>query len=129
MARTDLLITRFRHENESWKRILGFFREENINLKTRLSDLLKNTKENNGDFLEQLEYFQNLFLKEDEIIRFLHEEISEQDKLLLRDLYEDGELIKEVQKKQKKIRRQLENTEREFYQLKSEFNTYLGEII
>jgi hypothetical protein len=123
------MIIQFQHENDTWRRILGFITDENINLKKRLSEILKTLNDNDSSVLDRIEYFHNCLLKDDEIIRFLYREVADQGKLLIREIYEDGELVKEVRKKQKKLRKNLEIAEQQFNKLKFEFNSYLGEIL
>ena len=126
---TDSLVDQFRHENDTWKRVLSFLKEENVILKNRLSEILQSKADCDNGFLEQVEYFQNNFLKEDEIFAFLRMEVSEQDILLIADLINKGEELKQVQKKQKQLREELENAERTFNKLKFEFNNYLSQIL
>ena len=38
---TELKLMQLRHEIDTWKRMLGFMQEENVHLKNRLSDVLK----------------------------------------------------------------------------------------
>lgn len=129
MAKGSPLINQFQHENETWKRVLEFLKDENIILKNQLSGVLPNIAEGDDGSLEKIEYFQNHFVKEDEIIRLLRIELSEQGKLLIRDTYEDGNLLKEVKNTQKKLRKEFEFAELYFNKLKYEFNDYLAEIL
>lgn len=123
------LISQFRHENEGWKRVLVFIREENINIKNRLSDIVKYMEAGEEGMLERIEYFQNCFVEEDEKIRKFLKQVEMQDKLLLRDVYKDGGLVKQVKSSQLKLRKEMEKTEREFNRLKFEFNMYLGGVL
>jgi hypothetical protein len=59
----------FEHENQAWERSLEFFKQENILLKYRLSEMVDNIEENN--FLQMAEYFQNELLMKDEILNEL----------------------------------------------------------
>src|SRR5690348_2230561 len=73
--REDLIM-----ENESWRNKLKALEDGTIRFKTRLAEILAGnfTKEQ----LEQLEYFQNRFLKMDEQIGLLRHEVREQLYLL-----------------------------------------------
>ena len=126
---SDSLVDQFRHENDTWKRVLSFLTEENVILKNRLSEILQSKDECNNEFLEQVEYFQNNFLKQDEIIGFLRMEVSEQTVSLVEALMNNPEELKQVQKKQKQLREELENAERNFNKLKVEFNNYLSQAL
>lgn len=123
------LISQFQHENDTWKRVLGFLTEENIFLKNRLSEVLRCIDDSDNSFLERIEYFQNGFLEKDKIISDLRTALMEHNKLLIRDMYEDGELLKEVKWNQKKFRKDIETAEQECNKLKFEFNNYLGQIL
>jgi hypothetical protein len=129
MPKENLILDQFMHENETWKRLLGFLEEESIMLKNRLSEVAGAMNNNDGDLLERLEDFQNYFLKEDETIKFLKKEINEEDKLLARDIYEDGNLFLELKSRQKKMRKRVVKAEQEFNKLKLNFNTFLGEYL
>ena len=118
------------HENATWKRVLGFLTEENINLKNRLSEILQNKADCDKSFLEQVEYFQNSFLKQDEVLGFLRIEVGDQEKSLLPANFPGtAEQLKEIQKKQKKLRQEFESAELLFNKLKFEFNSYLSTIL
>ena len=129
MVNADSLVDQFRYENDTWNRVLGFLKEENVILKNRLSEILQSKTDCNNGFLEQVEYFQNNFLKEDEVISFLRMEVGEQNVLLVAELVNKGEEFKQVQKKQKQLREELENAERNFNKLKFDFNNYLSLIL
>jgi hypothetical protein len=129
LLNADSLVDQFRHENDTWKRVLSFLTEENVILKNRLSEILQSKEECNNEFLEQVEYFQNYFLKQDEIIGFLRMEVSEQTVSLIEELLNNKEELKQVQKKQKQLREELENAERNFNKLKFEFNNYLSQTL
>ncbi|MEO9031649.1 MAG: hypothetical protein ABI285_00290 [Ginsengibacter sp.] len=114
-------------ESNTWKRLLDFFREENVYFKNRLSDILKESFDRN--LLDALENFQNRFIIQDELNGALRNEISELDKLLL------DEKIKEVISKPLierilgNLRENLSNSEKRFCALQLDFNKYLYENI
>jgi regulator of replication initiation timing len=54
---SDFKLKQLQYEIDSWKRLLGFMMEENIHLKIRLSEMLKNKFDNN--LLEEVEIFYN----------------------------------------------------------------------
>lgn len=121
----DGKIHQFQHETESWKRLLEFLQVENVFLKTRLAQITREDVDN--ELLEQSEYFQNQFIREDEMISVMRHDVSEQDSWLTREVFEDGAIIKEVTRRQKKLRREIEIAEQKFNKLKFEFNNYLSE--
>lgn len=121
----ELKLKQLQYEAETWKRLLGFMMDENIHLKNRLSEILKDGFDNN--LLDEVETFQSRFVKEDELIGLLRNEVAELDKLLVREAFEDGAIIKQVDRKLKKLRDNIQNAEKQFGKLKTEFNSYLSE--
>ena len=121
----ELKLKQLQYESATWKRSLGYIIEENIHLKNRLSAILKDKFAKN--LLDQLENFQSSFLKEDERISLLRNDIVEFDKLL--EISQIGKLQKEITGKLKKIRNNITSTETQFGNLKIEFNGYVSENI
>ena len=68
-----------RHELGTWQRTLNYILQENICLKNRLAELIKEGMEN--DLLEQVEYFQNQFLNKDAVIALLRQDIVHEQQL------------------------------------------------
>lgn len=114
-------------ESNTWKRLLDFFREENVRSKNRLSDILKESFDRS--LLEDLENFQSQFVKHDELINLLRNEIAELDKLLLDEEMTDGIRPAMVARKLGNLRHNLSNSERHFSELQLDFNKYLVENI
>ncbi len=123
----EMKLQQLQYESNTWKRLLGFMTEENVHLKNRLSQILK--EKFNADLLEEAEIFQSNFIKEDELIGLLRNDIAELDKLLEREIFEDGNSVKEVKRKLQKIRSNMEIAEKQFGTLKSGFNSYFFENI
>ncbi len=120
-------ILQYRHESDTWKRHLQFIQQENNHLKNRLSQVLQT--DTNHEFLERAEYFQNKFIAEDDTVNMLRQDIHELDILIARESQEDGALIRELQKKLKKMHKDMDIVEKQFSKLKSDFNLYLSESI
>ena len=116
-----------KYECDTWKRQLCFMLEENIWLKTRLSEILKDGIDDN--LLDQIENFQSRSIREDDIIVLLRNEIAGLDKLVEREMFEDGIIMKRVDSKIKSLRHNITAAERDFSKLKSEFNSYILENI
>ncbi|HSQ44858.1 MAG TPA: hypothetical protein VLM16_07660 [Ginsengibacter sp.] len=117
-------INQLQIEVNTWKRLLNFFKEENVYLKNRLSDILKNGFERK--FLDEFENFQTKFVKQDEVISLLRNDTAELDKLL-NNYLNDGIIDESVDKKLAHLRNNMANYERQFFQLQLNFNTYLAE--
>ena len=128
MNSAESKMKQFRHESDSWKRNLEFITQENNYLKNRLADVLR-TELADDDLLNAAEQYQNHFVMEDETIHLLRKDIADLDKLLVREVYEDGKLISDVMKKQKKMSAEMKNAVTEFNKLKFDFNNYLGEAL
>jgi hypothetical protein len=111
----------FQHENKTWGRMLDFFKQENSFLKTRLSEVLDHSTDRN--FLALAEQFQNKFILKDEYIDELRHDINMQE-LNLKDTTENAE--SKLAKRQEKLRNEIEYFEKDFNQLKNEFNKYLS---
>ena len=58
---TELKLMQLRHEINTWKRMLSFMQEENVHLKNRLSDVLKDRF--NKNLLDEVEFFKPTLLK------------------------------------------------------------------
>jgi hypothetical protein len=120
-------LKQLQYENETWKRLLGFMTDENVHMKNRVSEVLVNSTDKS--LLEQLEVFLNRFIKEDERIGLLRNQAAELDKLLVKELFEDGRTMKEAVAKLERIRGNIKTAEKQFASLKVEFNNFLLSII
>ena len=123
----DLRLKQLHYESDTWKRLLGFILDENIQLKNRLSEVLKDKFDKN--LLAEVEAFQNSFIKEDALVALLRNDVAELDKLLVREICEDGKIINKIDIRMKNLRNNIMNAEIQFGKLKSEFNNYLSENV
>jgi hypothetical protein len=123
----ELKLKQLQYESDTWKRLLGFMMDENIHLKNRLSEVLKDKFDKN--LLIEIEGFQNNFIKEDELIGLLRNDVAGLDKLLEREIFEDGKIVNEIDKRLKNLRNNIVYAEKQFGKLKLEFNNYLSENI
>lgn len=121
----DQKLKQLQYESDGWKRLLRFMMDENIHLKNRLSEVLRDQFDKN--LLVEVEGFQNNLIKEDEVIGLLRNDVAELDKLLVREICEDGNIINEIDRRLKNLRNNIIYAEKKFGQLKSEFNYYLLE--
>jgi late competence protein required for DNA uptake (superfamily II DNA/RNA helicase) len=124
---SEFKLRQLKYETDTWKRLLGFVMEENIHLKNRLSEVLKENFDKN--LLNDVEKFYAGFIKEDELIGLLRNDIAELNSLLTREVFEDGMTMKQVERKVKKLRHGVKAAEEHFGKLKSAFNSYLSENI
>jgi hypothetical protein len=118
-------INQLQVEVNTWKRLLNFFSDENVCLKNRLSEILKNGFDRK--LLEEFENFQTKFIKQDETITFLRNDIAELDKLLLNEKLGMSVNENAINRKLEHLRKNIVNSEGRFFQLQINFNTYVLE--
>lgn len=121
-------LDQYRFEHLTWERMLDFFKQENAFLKTRLSQVLDRKIDN--EFLALAEQFQNQFIIKDDFIDELKHDINEME----RALKESTVTMKivpdiKVENKHNKLRNEMEYLEKNFAQLKNEFNKYLVSVL
>ena len=117
--------TQLEHEINTWERSVLFFRQENAQLKTRLSVVTDNNNEK--EFVELAEYFQSQFLLIDEIIYKLRIEIKKQSDDIR--INPQGKKLKELLSNQELIRKKMICLENDFSRLKNEFNQLIMQFI
>lgn len=109
------------HELDTWQRTLNYIQQENIYLKNRLAEIIKNGMDDT--LLDQVEYFQNQFLNKDAVITLLRQDIATERNL-------NGELHNSKNlKKHDKLRNDMGMMESEFSRLKFDFNCYLSKSL
>jgi hypothetical protein len=118
----------YHHENMTWERSIEFFRQENNYLKNRLSEVVDH--KTGKDFLALAEHFQNSFILKDEFMDELKHDIHAQE-MALKDSVLSGKtgLSERTIKHQNKLRNEMEYLEKDFAQLKNEFNKYLATVL
>ena len=75
--------------------------------------------------LDEMEYFQSRFVKEDESVSLLRNDIATVDKLLLKEIFADGNLLAKANRKMKEIRNNMVLSEAKFGKLRSDFHAFL----
>lgn len=115
----------FHHENKTWSRLLDFFKQENSFLKNRLAEVVDYSVDKG--FLALAEQFQNRFILKDEYIDELRQDINMQELELLSSNHTptDNKLLR----RQEKLRNEMEYFEKDFANLKNEFNKYLSSVL
>ena len=119
-------VRQFQTEIETWKQSLNFRMEENVLLKNRLSDILRNNYEQNS--LEEIEEFQTRFIKEDELINSLRRDVNDLDNLLYSKMFEDGKLEKSFDTKMEDLGKDIANSITRFRILQSAFGDFRHKI-
>jgi hypothetical protein len=113
-------------EQDTWKRLLGFMMDENIYLKNRIAEILKDNPDRS--LLDDVENFQSRFIMEDEMISILRNDIAHIEKLYTEGETSNGKLIAEINNRLQRLREDIALAEFQFNKLKIEFNTYLTQI-
>jgi hypothetical protein len=114
-------------ETVSWQRLLDFMTDENIHHKNRLSEILKDRFDKN--LLEEVDGFQNRFIRMDERIALLRHDLAEARNMHVRELNQDLLLQKKVTGSMKKLRKNMLTAEEQYGKLKTAFNHFLIENI
>ncbi len=122
MKRSQLL-----HECNTLRRLLFFLKEENVALKNRLAQILKESF--NKNLLEEAESFHNSFIKADERMHLLRNDLAELDSLLEKALNEENVVSVEIDIKLHELRYNISVAENQFIKMQSDFNSYFYEKI
>lgn len=117
-----LTVTELRHESDKLKQRLGSMIDENVSLKCRLSEVLK--EKFDKKMLLEVEEYQNYFVREDELIGLLRNDIAMLDKLMSSS-QRSGAEMSPIDKKLRMLRSNILSVENQFGMLKAEFVSYL----
>lgn len=113
-----------RFENDCWKRLLEFIRLENSYQKTRLAEVIRlNTGE--PEFLEQAEFFHNYYIQQDTHLSLLRQDLNTFGRLIERERFLDGMIVKEVQHSLTKLRREVQKLDNDFREMREKFNRFV----
>ncbi|HET7115884.1 MAG TPA: hypothetical protein VFI29_05310 [Hanamia sp.] len=111
---------------ERWKQLLNSRMEENLLLKDKLADILKNNYGENS--LEEIEDFQTQFIIEDQLIHSLRRDVNDLDNLLYSKMFEDGKMEKSFETKLDNLDKDIASSVTRFRILKSTFDDFQGKI-
>lgn len=115
----------FHHENKTWSRLLDFFKQENTFLKNRLAEVVDYSVDK--EFLALAEQFQNRFILKDEYIDELRHDINSQELELIN--LNHNLIGNKLIRQQEKLRNEMEYFEKDFTELKNEFNKHLSSVL
>ncbi len=118
-----LTLSQLQSKSDSLKRLLGFMMDENSSLKYRLSEVLREKFDNN--MLAEAENYQSYFIKEDELIGLLRNDIAVIDKGIKRIENETGVEIRVIDKKLKSLHKHITTAGNQFCKLQLNFIKYL----
>jgi len=117
-------VKQLQRESDGWKRTLELLLLENAYLKNKLAEIV-NVSSTTLRFLEKAEDYQNRFMQKDEVINLMRQDIHEFDRLLAACGADDKEMLKSVQQKQQRLRKELLMLESTYSQLKAQFRDML----
>jgi len=123
----NLGVDQYLHENMTWQRTLDFYLQENAFLKTRLSHVLDN--DTDKDFIAKAEYFQNGFIHNDECMKDLQTDIALSQRMIKEIMDGRSQDENKVFQKHKKLRNEVGYFEKNFANLRNEFNQYLASLL
>ncbi len=123
----DLKLKQIQHEVESWRRTLLYMQEENIHLKNRLSEVLKDRFENK--MLDVVDVFQSKFIMGDDLVNSLKREVAAIEEKLYTKSISAVKVVYPPRKTMRTMRKNLEIAEKMFAGIKTDFNHYLTENI
>lgn len=124
---SENIVTQFIYETESWRRLLYFYREENVYNRKRLSEILSNTV--SEELLERAEYFQDHFVMSDETIHWLMDEIHQHIKFLSQNITSGIQTPGLAIRNQQVLKNDILKAEEVLLKLKTEFNNFLAESV
>jgi hypothetical protein len=111
-------------EFSRWTALLEYCHFENTRLKNRLAAAME--KSVSGNTLRLAEHFQHEFLRKDEIIRFLRQDLRAQQELATRLTGEEAEQARFVQMLQM-LSDGIRFLDKDFKRLREEFDLFLSE--
>jgi hemerythrin superfamily protein len=109
-------------EIESWTRLLRFLSDENVQMKMRFANLLKNFEDNR--YLIQLEQLNDSFISQDELIKLLRNEVVGVTRMLQRDDINKRDQATLLEKKVTALRKNIQVAEQQFVQLRRRFDQF-----
>ena len=117
----------FLQECAGWIRLLDFFKQENIYLKTRLSGVVDHKAET--DFLPLAEQFQSEFILKDEFIKEITMDVKKQQSMITDIAVKKISAEETLNKKQQKLRNEIEFLEKDFSVTKNQFNKFISSVL
>jgi hypothetical protein len=116
------------NEHAEWKSTLGFYKDELVIFKNRLTEVAgkNNSKEN----MQMTEHFQNQFLIQTENIDILQHDINEHLNAMAKEVQDDaGHVSKEQLVTHVKLKTRFESEQKVFTGIKKEFTAFLSKVM
>ncbi|HEY5406512.1 MAG TPA: hypothetical protein VIJ92_05485 [Ginsengibacter sp.] len=113
------------HECKTLRRLLAFLKEENVLLKNRLSDILKDSFDKN--LLGEAERFHNASIREDERMHLLRNDLASLESVLATTVHGKENINGEIDAMLRELRNNINIAENQFLKMQSDFNKYFYE--
>jgi len=111
-----------RDECNALRRMLLFLKDENVLLKNRFSEIIKESFEKN--LLEEAENFHNALIREDERIHLLRNDLAGVDSLLAKTIGRENNASVELSARLHELRNNIKIAEDQFTKLQTGFTKY-----
>jgi hypothetical protein len=111
-------------ENDTWMRTLEFIQSESAYAKNILAEVIRSNT-GNPEFLDEAEFYQNHYIQQDTLVSLLKNDLRSFKKLLDRERFEDGNIIKHVQGTRRRLKDEIEKLEYQFNDTKKRFGDFL----
>ena len=119
----DLKLPQLKFEIETCKRLLNFITDENVHLKNRLAEVVKESFE--VDMLVEMENYLSKFVAQDEYINLLKNDIAKIEQRLWEAPDIGGEIMNNVYPRLRLLQSNILKTEGLFLTLCCDFNNFL----
>lgn len=119
-------LEQFQSKIDRWNLLLNTRKLQNVSLKEKLSDILKNRY--NEHLLDDLEKFQTKFVGEDIVIDSLRIEVRTMEDLLVRLAEKNGAAKSMMNASMKKLENDISESTARFRSLKAAFNEFQQKI-
>jgi hypothetical protein len=100
-------------ERDCWNRLVDFIMFETAYLKTRLAEVIRLNKGDDG-FLNKAEFYQDYYLKQDERLSLLKRDLRMFNRLIEDRKKKDGAVVMQLQDVRQHLRIEMEKLEAEF---------------
>ena len=111
-------------ENDCWKRLVEFIQLENSYQKIRLAEVIR-LSSGEPEFLEQAEFFLNYYIQQDTHLSLLRRDLNSFGRLIEREKFLDGMVVKEVQHSLAGLRREIQKLDNDFRDMREKFNGFV----
>ena len=112
-------------ESEKWKRLIEFIKMENAYCKDRLSEVVRSINYQDIESLERAEYYQSYYIQQETLLSILSADIYSLERMLEKEKFLDGFLLKEVTQHHRRLRQEMEKLTIEFQRGNKLFNDFL----